>query len=236
MEEHYLIRLIKEKRLKPATFAKEIGLSRADRVYNVLKFKNNMTEDLATMITDKFNDVSFEWLLTGEGEMIKMEGRPLNYFEEKQRTEKLIPLYNDVITYGGNVESLMNPVSNPTEYINAGSWFGDAKITAAIRHYGDSMLEYPNGCILALKEIRDFENIVYGRNYVVETDEIRVTKRLQSGIDDLHFMAYSTNIETYPDGRQVHEPFRISKEKITRVMLVVGRIVKEHGSSSVITI
>lgn len=148
----------------------------------------------------------------------------------------LIPLYDDVSTFGSNVETELTPVSNPTEYIDAGTWFGKTKITAAIRHYGESMVEYPNGCILALKEILDFDNVVYGRNYVIETDEIRVTKRIQSNSDIAYVTAYSTNTDTYPDGKQIHEPFHIKKKKIRRISLVIGRIVKEHGSGSIITL
>jgi hypothetical protein len=76
-----------------------------------------------------------------------------------------------------------------------------------------SVDQYPNGCILALKEILDFDNVVFGRNYVIETDEIRVTKRIQSNSDNACVTAYSTNTETYPDGKQIHEPFHIKKNK-----------------------
>lgn len=135
---------------------------------------------------------------------------------------------------GGNGSANMNAVSSPGEYIETGTWFGNVKVTAAIRHYGDSMVEYPNGCILALKKISDFDNVVWGRNYVIETDEIRVTKRIQSGSDESTITAYSTNKEQYPDGRQIHEPFFIKKSKIRTIFLVVGRIVKENGAGSLI--
>lgn len=155
--------------------------------------------------------------------------------EEEARAKKttLIPLYDDVRTYGSNVSSELTAISEPTEYIDAGSWFGSAKITAGIRHYGDSMIEYPNGCILAIREINDLDNVVYGRNYVIETDEIRVTKRIQSADDDKYYTAYSTNTDVYPDGKQIHEPFKINKSKIKRISLVIGRIVKEHSSGPV---
>ncbi|SZD72038.1 Uncharacterised protein [Candidatus Ornithobacterium hominis] len=150
--------------------------------------------------------------------------------EAKAKKPNLIPLYKDVVTYGSNINSELSAVSQATEYIDAGSWFGDTKITAGIRHYGDSMQEYPNGCILVIREINDLENVVYGRNYVIETNEIRVTKRIQSSENEKYFTAYSTNTETYPDGRQIHEPFKINKSKIKRILLVIGRIVKEHSS------
>lgn len=148
---------------------------------------------------------------------------------EQQKGEKLIPFYDDVSSIGGNKDQTANMegISQPTEYINTGDWFRDA--TAAIRHYGDSMTEYPSGCILALKEVNDRELIIPGYDYMIETAEYRVTKRIQKGRDSEHITAYSTNTETYPDGRQIHEPFDIPWRSITHIALVLGYVVKKSG-------
>lgn len=152
------------------------------------------------------------------------------------KKKNLIPLYDDVQTIGGTLMSAdISPVSTPTDYIDAGDWFKD--VTAAIRHYGDSMVEYPNGCILALRKLNDKRSIVWGRNYVVETNEIRVTKRLQTCLEDEScIMAYSTNEKTYKDGRLIHEPFKIYKDDIRQIFLVIGRVVKEYSSDPVFTL
>ncbi|ATA93282.1 hypothetical protein CGC54_02480 [Capnocytophaga canimorsus] len=98
-------------------------------------------------------------------------------------------------------------------------------------------VEYFNGCILALRKLNSQRSIVWGRNYVVETKEIRVTKRLQTcPNDDSCIMAYSTNEETYKDGRLVHEPLKIYKEDIQQIFLVIGRVVKEYSSDPVYTL
>ena len=122
------------------------------------------------------------------------------------KKNNLIPFYEDVATIGGtSISADTSAVANTTTYIDAGDWF-KGEVSAAIRHYGDSMVEYSNGCILALKTITNQRNIVWGHNYVVETDEIRVTKRLQTCPEDKNcIMAYSTNTETYPDGTLIHE-------------------------------
>jgi len=157
---------------------------------------------------------------------------------EQSNSNDLIPFYDIVDTHGGIVgyaADVETAVSVPSGYIRAGEWFGK-KITQAIRHYGDSMAEYPSGCILALKIITDIDEIVWGRNYVVETHQNRVTKRLQSCKDENYVMAYSSNTETYPDGKQIHEPFRIKKENIRHIFLVIGMISKEESSSLMNTI
>ena len=53
--------------------------------------------------------------------------------------KNLIPFYDDVSTIGGLNDRVANTdPSSPTEWIDAGDWFPEA--TAAIRHYGDSMV------------------------------------------------------------------------------------------------
>ena len=70
-----------------------------------------------------------------------------------------------------------------------------------------------------------------GHNYVIETSEYRVTKQLQDDGD--HFMAYSTNRETYPDGRQIHAPFSIPKDAIRYIYLVLGCVTKEYSNGAI---
>ncbi|GIZ15764.1 hypothetical protein [Capnocytophaga catalasegens] len=127
----------------------------------------------------------------------------------------------------------MSPVSEPEGYIEAGGWFPN--ITAAIYHYGESMKEYPNGCLLAIQEVFNKRTILWGNNYVIETDEMRITKRLQTCPEDKNcVMAYSSNTETYPDGRLIHEPITIYKEDIKRLFLVMGIIIKSQMSAPIL--
>jgi hypothetical protein len=93
------------------------------------------------------------------------------------------------------------------------------------------MTEYPSGCILALKEVIDRELIIPGRDYMIETSEYRVTKRIQKGKDADHITAYSTNTETYPDGRLIHEPFDIPWRSIRQIALVLGFVVTKDGGT-----
>lgn len=149
--------------------------------------------------------------------------------EAKAKSErKMIPLYG-VTTIGGarEVADVNSAVTQPEGYIEVGGWFPGA--TDAIYHYGESMKEYPSGCILILKRLYNARNIVWGNNYVVETDEIRVTKRLQScKDDDTCVMAYSSNQERYEDGTLIYEPFKIYKEDIKRILLVISSINREQ--------
>lgn len=213
---------------KNTVFASLIGVSEA----NLRGYRNNVIPkyDFLEKIARNF-DINLKWLLTGEGEMLRNTEKGASE-EEPKKSRNLIPFYDDVVTVGGrnSISASMDGHMPGNDMIDAGDWFTDA--TAAIRHYGDSMEEYPSGCILALKELHDRRQIVWGRNYCIETDEMRVTKRLQPGAED-YLMAYSSNKETYPDGHLVHEPFRIYKDTIRRIFMVIGCITKEYSSGPV---
>ncbi|MGM9747659.1 MAG: helix-turn-helix domain-containing protein [Candidatus Cryptobacteroides sp.] len=147
-------------------------------------------------------------------------------------SKKKIPLFDDVTTFGGYNDQVaeVEGHGHVAEWIDAGDWFPEA--TAAIRHYGDSMVEYPSGCILALKRVNDTRLILNGRNYVIETTEFRVTKQLQDDGGE-YIMAYSSNKETYPDGRLIHSPIRIPKDTIRHIDLVLGCVTKEFSNGAI---
>lgn len=146
----------------------------------------------------------------------------------QQPKKNKIPLYDDVASIGGTNDQVANvdDSARPTEWIDAGDWFPTA--TSAIHHYGDSMTEYPSGCILALKRVNDSRLLLNGENYVIETDEFRITKRILDDGDDI--IAYSTNQETYPDGRLIHAPIRIPKDAIRHLDLVLGCVIRKFST------
>ena len=182
-----------------------IGKSRKER--------RDLSDRVVEQIEKFFPDLNPDWLKYGEGDMLLI-------------TKKKIPLYDDP-TIGGVNEMAANvdDSARPTEWIDAGDWFPTA--TSAIHHYGESMVEYPSGCILALKRVNDPTLLINGENYVIETDEFRVTKQIQ---DDGDFItAYSTNRETYPDGRLIHAPFQIPKDRIRHLDLVLGCVIRKFS-------
>lgn len=195
------------------------------------------------LILARFPELDIDWLMRGKGEMIKPNTNVINssgnnsanaingnasVVNEQEKRIK-IPFYDDIATIGGTNSSVSNlDYSHNIEYIDTGDWFQDA--TSAIRHYGDSMIEYPSGSILALKRVQDCNLLVWGRNYCIETTEFRITKRLQDGGEDF-ILAYSSNTETYPDGTLVHSPIKIPKSSIRHIDMVLGCVTKEYSNS-----
>ena len=181
--------------------------------------------DNISLLDQNINKV---WILTGEGEMLKNDST-LNEPKEKYSTN-MIPIYEDVETIGGtSMVANMSSNNAVNEWIDAGDWFNGA--TAAIRHYGDSMLEYPSGCILVLREVLDRSLIIWGRNYCIETTEFRITKKIYDDGDII--TAFSTNEDTYKNGRLINPPLPVSKKSITKIYQVLGYVVKEYSNGPV---
>jgi hypothetical protein len=229
-----LDQFIKNQALSVRSFEMSIGASDG-MIRRAIKNHTDIQSKWLSVIADNYPNLSIDWLLTGRGSMLKSDTVLIDEQEMKEKEvlpakKNLIPFYEDVSTIGGLNDRVANTdPSSPTEWIDAGDWFPEA--TAAIRHYGDSMVEYPSGSILALKHVNNPQLIMNGRNYVVETSEYRVTKQLQNKGD--HFMAYSTNRETYPDGNLIHAPFSVPKEEIRHIYLVLGCVTKEYSNGAI---
>ena len=249
--------------------AEKFGI-KPSKFSEILNDRMNAGTDLIAQICTIFPDISSDWLLTGEGSMLKStpsttlttpttptspvanqaaapsvraapsdnlnpQPAPTEPTTSTQRTEmkrRKIPLY-DIATIGGDQDlraDVDTPATHIAEFVDAGDWFPDA--TSAIRHYGDSMVEYPAGSILVLRRVLDQRLLINGRNYVIETTEYRITKQLQYDGGDT-IIAYSSNRETYPDGRQIHSPIRIPVDTIRHIDLVLGCVQKEYSNGSI---
>lgn len=220
-----LLLYLKAKRLSQNTFAKICCLNSSV----LTRFSESSSSDTLKKI-EQHSDVNIDWLMTGEGEMLRRKTKT----EDRRSDSRLIPFY-DAETTGGydGLISASDMDSQLKGYIYAGGWF-DNRETAAIRHVGDSMVEYPNGCILAVREVTERRLLVPGKNYVIETSEYRVTKRVQLGSTPKSIVLYSTNEEKYEDGRLIHEPFEVYFEDIRRIFSVLGYIVNESGEIRIV--
>lgn len=203
----------KSQGIKVSDFERRIGASNG-YVNSISKW---IGEKYEGAIIENFPNLNLIWAEKGVGDMLVGSDK-----------KNMIPLYDDITTIGGNNEVVADVEHNGvSEMIDAGDWFPGA--TAAIHHYGDSMVEYPSGCILVLKRVNDPRLLINGENYVIETSEFRITKQILDEGDEW-ITAYSTNRDTHPDGRLIHAPIRIPKEAIRHLDLVVGCVIKKFGN------
>jgi len=149
------------------------------------------------------------------------------FLEIQDMEDHLIPYYDEIISVGGSDEITIKgkTIPHPTDFLDTGDFFRDA--TSAIRHYGENMIEYPNACILALKEIENPQLLVWGQDYVIETTGYKLTGKIQKSKLPDHITAYSTNMSIHPDGQAIHEPVEIKVESIRKILLVLGYVVKK---------
>lgn len=101
-------------------------------------------------------------------------------------------------------------------------------VELAMRNTNESMSEYPLGAILMLRKIATLEQLVPGTNYYFVTPGMSAVKRMQKGSSPECVALFSTNAATYPDGRQIYEPFEISMDDIRDVYEVLGYLVSNN--------
>ncbi len=208
-----------EKKIKwDADIAESTGFSKPV-VSNYLKGRVKASKNFLQKFSEIYN-VDFKTLDKVENNVSRIS------------TKKVIPVFEDVHSIGGtSIVAENDPQGTPSRYMDAGDWFRDA--TAVIRHTGDSMNEYPPGCYLAVREIIDRKLVVWGKNYVIETAEYRITKRLAKGNTAAWIQARSTNEETYKDGTLIHQTIDIELSDIKKLCLILGKVEIEHSTEFV---
>jgi hypothetical protein len=230
-----LYKYIDYKGVKPAPFEKQIGLSNGYLGKQLSRIAD-LGEGILIKILENCPEINPEWLLTGKEPMLKeniLDIRSESIGWVVQKEKKLIPLYDGVVTAGMQETAILDPTHEPVEMIDAGDWFRDA--TAAMRVHGDSMYpEYKSGSIAALREVNNKRLVVYGQDYLIETTEYRVIKRLQKSDQPQNWLACSVNEEKYESsGRLIHEPFDVHIDDVTKLYQVLGNV-KRNQSSTVI--
>ena len=234
-----ILQFVEFKSISKNKFYKETGLSNG-----FLDKNNHPGADKLEQIIYTYPDISPEWLLTGKGDMLKSDEKPAVAFgvdfgtAQSSLSKKRIPFY-DVNTEAGTLQvSNMEPVSEPDEWIDAGDWFLDAD--SAMRVHGDSMFPfYKSGSIVVMRETNDKKLVIYGQDYMIQTSEYRIIKRLQKSGKKDHWLACSLNEETWSKGelagRLIHEPFDIAIDDVTKLCRVLGCVTRNEGSRIVFT-
>lgn len=159
------------------SFAKKLGYDRAQTVYDVINGKSSPSFDfLRKFQMSEFSEIiNIEWLLTGKGDMIKSDNT-------KEENLRIIhnPVYSDKLIEDQEVflYDIYAAANLKTLFLNKDqNILGKISIPnipacdGAVYINGDSM--YPllkSGDIIAYKEIKSIENIIYGEMYLISFD------------------------------------------------------------------
>lgn len=181
-----------------------------------------MGEDILNQILENCPDICPEWLLTGNGPMLKDDSSPdvqliHNPPYREAHDDLTVPLYN--IDAAANLLTIFeNKHQNIIDTIRIPDM---PRCDGAISVRGDSM--YPllkSGDIVIYKEIYDFNLVVYGEMYLVDftlnDDDFLVVKYVNKSDRDRCIRLVSYN--------QHHDPMDIEVSCIRAMALVKASI------------
>lgn len=213
-------------------FAGTLGISKRDFYAKIgvsrgtLESKTGITEDVITKFFATYPEVSVEWLMTGEGEMLKNSPSCKEKKQENSDLVERIPEvsynsaigkpYYDVDFLGGFNEIVNSQVSIPTNNIVI-QGFEKADFWCNVT--GHSMEPKINhGDIIALHKCT-LEDIQYGEIYAVVLDTLRTIKILRRSTDPKKLRFVPINTTDYDE-----QEYPI--ERIMNVYEVIGSISK----------
>ena len=194
-----------KKNIALARFEKESKLSNG--YFNQVKKRPSI--DKIKSIEEAFPDLNIEWLLTGEGEMLK-SGQPVPV---KSYTRG-VPYYN--VDFLGGFDVILNDQTVVPEFLIDFETYNRATCWCNIT--GHSMEpEITSGDIIALREVKDFSFLPLGEVYaIVTTNGLRTVKRLGPSSDPDRYSLVPAN-KSPEYGVQ-----EIPKAMIARVYEVLG--------------
>ncbi|WP_255491294.1 helix-turn-helix transcriptional regulator [Dysgonomonas sp. ZJ279] len=177
------------------------------------KGARGLSSESIAKILHSYKELDANWLLTGDGEMLKevVHKVPIIQKEEiKEETRPRIPMD----AAAGSLTIASDGITiNDCEQIPIIRAFARYDFTIFAR--GDSMLpEYHSGDELACVYIKDTSFVQWGRIHVVDTAQGILVKRIFDGGDCI--ICKSDNPD-YPE-------FKVSKSEFYNVALVIGML------------
>lgn len=208
--------------LSKSAFAKKINMEQTT-VNNQLIGKRSVSIDLVTNILKCFDQISSDWLLTGEGSMLKLEYTLPQTPENNTLGYKLVPLLNlDAV---GGIHS-PNIVTGDREYADQLIPFTDAQEgDVALTVSGESMSPTcPPGSRVLIRQVPQWrEYFGYGNIFVLLlTDGRRILKEVQRYPEDSkNYILCKSHNDKYPEEE-------LPKNMIASVWKVI-KILNERG-------
>lgn len=202
-----MLLFLAEKGVSQYEFYKNTGVTRG-----VLAQNNGISEDNISRFLAYFPDVSVEWLITGNGEMLNNVQRPVaKHSDSSHEGIPLIPLS----AMAGALTDETSILEYECERYVVPAFKG-ADFLIPIK--GNSMSPtYLSGDIVACQRI-PLSNLFFQWNkpYVLDTKQGALIKRIKPGSDNEHILIISDNKE--------YDPFELPCTEINAVALVMGLI------------
>ena len=206
-----LLQIVEYYKLSVREFERVIGVS--EGVINKTIARNTgLKAETIQKIVEKFPQISLNWILLGEGEMLKSEDKPVaKQTDNPNEGIPLIPVEamagaltcdNTIFEY--ECDRYVVPMFKGADFL--------------IPVKGSSMYpKYSSGDIVACQRI-DMNNLFFQWNkvYVIDTIQGALIKRIKPGHDENHVLIVSDN--------EKYDPFELPYSAIHAVALVIGVI------------
>lgn len=227
-----ILKYLDYKRITPYRFCKDLGIS-----MGYLDKKGAIGTDKYLKIIEYYTDLNANWLLTGNGEMIKRNvnempynesmAKSMAFSEETKNKENAILLLNEPTTHYGipliPIEAMAGFGSGGVQVMDYDTKkyivpeFTELNVDFMIRVKGSSMYpKYNSGDLVACKKLV-LNDIFFQWNkvYVLDTDQGALIKRIKKGSED-NLLIVSDN--------PAYEPYELHLSKIHAIAIVLGVI------------
>ena len=215
-----ILTFIQKQRIKKVEFYSKTGISPSN--FKGSGLYSEIGGEMMAKIVSAYPSLDANWLLTGEGEMIRGKGYGNNdnfttgdiQFPSGKERIPLISIDAIAKYTSGDISITDNELIEIYDVPD----FNQKEVKYMIRISGNSMYpRYSSGDILACRPITNVTFFQWGKVYVLNTDQGSLVKRLYQGESDKYIECRSDNKEQYP-------PFQILKESIRSISIVVGVI------------
>lgn len=173
--------------------------------------KRTITPKFASKLTEVFPVINREWLLTGEGQMLKGQ--------DSQPTKTETVYYAPQLPVSAMAGTLTGFTDSIREWDLENVVVPIKGVDLVIPLSGDSMKpDYPEGCLLLTKKINEKAFIEWGKVFVLDTCNGVVIKQIYPSEEGNKVKCVSIN--------SVYPPFEVNKEDIIGwyiVLMIMAR-------------
>ncbi len=180
-------------------FARHIGLTRSETLYQIKNGKNGISRNVAESVAARFPQISVPWLLTGYGAM----------YVDDVNSARQIPFYRCDLR---EIRDLGD--KKPESYM----FLPQIKSADfALCYSGDDMVpSVANGAVLILAET-DADAMILGEEYAIICKKTITLRKVRAGADDATLRLEAANRAEYDD-------MVIRRADIEKVYAVKGKL------------
>lgn len=202
---------------------KLLGYTNKSAFSQILNGKKPLPESFIDRLCVLNNKLNPDWMLTGEGPMLKSENNNLIINDPKIISIDEGQPILDIRICAGQGIGLFGDENKVLSRVN----IPDFKGCVGVIVYGESMYDkYAPGDAVFVREISNCNYIENGQPYVVITKEDRLLKLVYQENDKLTLVSYNTVLN--PDGRRTFPDMPINPDDILYIYKVVGKLARNQ--------